>query len=252
MIELKGVTAGYTRQPVLRDFSLTLTDGGITVLIGPNGCGKSTLLKLAAGLLRPQSGSVKIDGRPITEYSAKELAQRIAYLPQARPLPAITAEAMVLHGRFPYLSYPRRYRPQDREAARQAMEAVGAQDLAEREVTTLSGGERQKVYIAMALAQQTPTVLLDEPTTYLDIDRQLEVMRLCSLLREQGKTVVMVLHDLNLAFRFADTLHLLCAGGLAASGSPEDIAASGELERIFHISAHRVTLPGLPVQYLFG
>jgi iron complex transport system ATP-binding protein len=230
---------------------LRFARGGVTVLIGPNGCGKSTLIKTAAGLLRPVSGEVLIEDKPLTAHTPKELARRIAYLPQSRQLPAITAERMVLHGRFPYLGYPRRYRAEDYEAAQRALESVGAAGLRQREMTALSGGERQKVYLAMALAQDTPAVLMDEPTTYLDIDRQLEVMRLATLLRRQGKAVVMVLHDLNLAFRFADTLHLMREGQLVCSGTPEQLSGSGALEEVFHVRAHRVELPGSGAQYVF-
>ncbi len=251
MIELQGVTVGYGREPVLRDLSLTLRRGEIAALIGPNGCGKSTLIKTAAGLLRPLSGEVLLDGKPLRAHAPLELARRIAYLPQSRQIPAITAERMVLHGRFPYLGYPRRYRAEDYEAARRALEAVGAAQLRSREMGALSGGERQKVYIAMALAQETPAVLMDEPTTYLDIGHQLEVMRLATMLRQEGKAVVLVLHDLNLAFRFAGVLHLMQRGELVFSGTPEQLSQSGALEAVFHVRAHRVELPDHSAQYVF-
>ena len=221
------------------------------VILGPNGCGKSTLLKVLAGLLQPRCGTVRIDGKALSDISGKELARVLAYLPQSRPVPEITVERLVLHGRFPYLGYPRRYREQDRESARKAMAAVGVDVLASRELSTLSGGERQKAYIAMALAQDTPYILLDEPTIYLDIDRQLEVMRLCCGMRDAGKTVLVVLHDLSLALRFADRILLMQQGASVFEGTPAELAASDALDRVFHVHAQPVTAPDGSVQYLF-
>lgn len=251
VIELDNVTAGYGGEPVLRSISLTLPDGGITAILGPNGCGKSTLLKTAAGLLRPHAGQVRIDGCSLDFFKPKQLAQRVAYLPQSRPVPDIDVRQLVLHGRFPYLSYPRRPGNADREIAQRAMCSVGVDALADRLLSTLSGGERQKAYIAMALAQDTPHVLLDEPTTYLDIDRQLEVMRLCTQMRDAGKAVVMVLHDLPLAFRCADRLVLMQDGAPAFTGTPSELAQSGALEAVFHVRAHPVPLPDGSTHYLF-
>ena len=251
VIELDNVTAGYGSTPVLRGVSLTLPDGGITAILGPNGCGKSTLLKTAAGLLRPQAGQVRVDGTALDALKPKQLAQRVAYLPQSRPVPDIDVRQLVLHGRFPYLSYPRRPGNADREIAQHAMRSVGVDALADRLLSTLSGGERQKAYIAMALAQDTPHVLLDEPTTYLDIDRQLEVMRLCTQMRDAGKAVVMVLHDLALAFRCADRLVLMQDGAPAFTGTPSELAQSGALEAVFHVRTHPVPLPDGSTHYLF-
>ena len=250
VIELEHVTAGYGGTPVLRDVTLALP-GGITAIIGPNGCGKSTLLKTAAGLLRPHAGQVRIDGAAFSAFKPKQLAQRVAYLPQSRPVPDIDVRQLVLHGRFPYLSYPRRPGNADREIARRAMCSVGVDALADRLLSTLSGGERQKAYIAMALAQDTPHVLLDEPTTYLDIDRQLEVMRLCAAMRDAGKAVVMVLHDLPLAFRCADRLVLMREGAPVFTGTPSELAQSGALEDVFHVRAHPIPLPDGAIHYIF-
>ena len=251
VIELENVTAGYGSGPVLRDVSLSFPDGEITAILGPNGCGKSTLLKIAAGLLYPRSGQVRIGGTVLPTFKPKLLAQQVAYLPQSRPVPDLDVEQLVLHGRFPYLKYPHRPGPTDREIAGRAMRSVGVDALAPRLLSTLSGGELQKAYIAMALAQDTPHVLLDEPTTYLDIDRQLEVMRLCAAMRDAGKAVVLVLHDLPLAFRFADRLLLMRSGAPVFSGSPAKLARSGALEDVFHVRAHPVPFPDGTTHYLF-
>ena len=161
---------------VVQDVTLDLIPGEVLVLLGPNGCGKSTLLRVTAGLQPPAAGQVLVDGALAQRLSRRQLAQRITYLPQSRSVPNITAYRMVLHGRFPYLSYPRRYRPEDHAAARRALEQADAWDLAGLPVQTLSGGQRQKVYLAMALAQDTQTILMDEPTTYLDVPHQLELL----------------------------------------------------------------------------
>ena len=165
MLEIKNMTAGYPGHPVLQDVSLTIPDGAVTVLAGPNGSGKSTLLKALTGIL-PASGSAVLDGQELLTLSGRERARKVAFLPQNRQIPEINVKNLVLHGRFPYLSYPRRYRQEDLRIAEEAMDKMGLAELAERSLTTLSGGQRQKAYIAMALAQDTPVVLLDEPNTY--------------------------------------------------------------------------------------
>lgn len=235
MIRTTGLRAGYGGAEKLHGIDLKIERGCITVIVGPNGCGKSTLLKTICGLLPRSAGSVELDGRPLDDYTGRELAQRLAVLPQSRNLPAITARRMVLHGRFPYLEYPRRYRKQDYEIAQEAMEQVGIGDFADRSMEALSGGERQKVYLAMALAQQTPVVLLDEPTTFLDVRHQLEVIEIAKELRCAGKTVVMVLHDLNLALRCADKLVVLSEGVVAACGAAEAVAQNGVLDGVFGV-----------------
>ena len=203
MIELKNLRAGYPGRPVLEGIDLEFRPGEVLAILGPNGCGKSTLLRTANGLLPRDGGEVLVDGVPLEELSAKEVAKKVAYLPQSRTTPNITAGRMVLHGRFPYLSYPRRYRREDHEMVKRALEWAGAAELAPRPLAELSGGQRQKVYLAMALAQDTETILMDEPTTYLDVGCQLEVMALARRLAEEGRAVVMVLHDLTLALRLA-------------------------------------------------
>ena len=173
MISMENVSAGYGKCEVLHKVSLEISGEGITTLIGANGCGKSTLLRVLLGFLPLWDGDVRIDGISLKEMPGAELAKRVAYLPQGKDVPDISAERMVLHGRFPYLSYPRRYRKADYEIAEAAMEQMGILPFAGKQMSRLSGGMRQKVYIAMALAQQAGIIVMDEPTTYLDIGQQL-------------------------------------------------------------------------------
>ncbi len=240
MLEIQNLTAGYGGGPVLKDLSLTLPGGKVTVILGPNGCGKSTLLKVLAGLL-PAAGRVGLEGEDLLALPQRERARRVAYLPQQRPVPEITVKRLVLHGRFPYLSYPRQYRREDLAAAQGAMEALGIGDLADRPVGSLSGGQRQKAYIAMALAQDTKAVLLDEPTAWLDIRHQFQLMELAKDLARQGKTVVLVLHDLALALERGDHLVLLKEGRLLAQGKDPEIC--GTLEAALGVRAVPVETP---------
>lgn len=240
MIELNNLHAGYPGRDVLRGIDLAFKPGRVTILLGPNGCGKSTLLRAACGLLPVSGGEVLLDGLPLGQYSSRQTAQKVAYLPQSRSVPNITARRMVLHGRFPYLSYPRRYRREDYAAADRALEQVDALDIARRPVTELSGGQRQKVYLAMALAQDAETILMDEPTTYLDVRHQMEVMALVRKLAEQGKAVVVVLHDLCLAMETADEIAVLQDGQVRQAGTPEAIHASGVLADVMGIALDRI------------
>lgn len=240
MIDVKTLRGGYPGKPVLQDVSLNIPAGKITVILGPNGCGKSTLLKLLCGILSPDGGQILLDGRPVETFSGRELARQVAYLSQTRHIPDITVERMVLHGRFPYLTYPRRYRKEDYAAAAAAMERMDITALAEQPLQKLSGGQRQKVYIAMALAQDTPCVLLDEPTTYLDVAHQIQMMAHARFLRERGKTVIMVLHDLSMALQVADHVVLMEQGRVLTEAAPEQVFASGLLDRVFGVCVRRV------------
>lgn len=237
MIDVKNLCAGYDNEEKLHGVSCKFKKGEITVLIGPNGCGKSTLLKAISGVLRYESGSVVLDGVSTKEFKGSALAKKLAYLPQNRNIPSISAQRMVLHGRFPYLSYPRRYRKEDYEIARNAMEQTGTAQYADVNICNLSGGERQKVYLAMALAQNTPVVLLDEPTTYLDIYQQLDVLHMVQMLKEQGKTVIMVLHDLNLALQCADRIVVMQQGEIVTTDKPDTIVEKDIFQRVFNVTA---------------
>jgi len=251
MLEFQGVCAGYNGWEKLHQVSAVFRRGCVSMIIGPNGCGKSTLLKTADGLLSPMAGQVLLDGIPLSRLERRELARKVAYLPQDREVGHIPVRRLVLHGRFPYLGYPRRYRPMDLEAVERAMEWVGISHLAERMLPELSGGERQKAYLAMALAQGTNLILLDEPTTYLDVSYQLELMSLVGRLRDQGKAVVMVLHDLNQALRWGDQVTLLSQGQVVASGTPEALYQGGQIQEVFQVQVGRCSVPGMGQQYYF-
>lgn len=237
MIELKNLCAGYREKTVLQNIDLMLNDGSFTAVIGKNGSGKSTLLKAIAQLI-PHEGDILVDGE--ASLPRKELAKRLAYVPQARNVPALTAERMVLHGRFPHLGYPRRYREADYAIASEALARFGMGSCAHTPIEELSGGERQKVCLAMAFAQQAQNILLDEPLTYLDIRAQLELMEALRTLAEEGRTVLAALHDLDLALRFADRIAVLHEGRILVCGSAEEVLASHAIETAFSVRAERV------------
>lgn len=243
MIELHHVSAGYGPKLVVEDISLDLRPGQVLTLLGPNGSGKSTLLRTIAGLHPLAGGQITVDGVPAKDLTRRQVAQKITYMPQSRTVPNITARKMVLHGRFPYLSYPRRYRKEDYEAAQRAMERSDAWELADNPVQSLSGGQRQKVYLAMAMAQETQTILMDEPTTYLDIQHQLNLMTVAQQMAQQGTAVVLVLHDLCLALRFSHRCVLLQEGRMVQQGTPEEVFQSGALDQVFQARICRVDTP---------
>ena len=226
MLKLEQISAGYGEKAILHDISLEFPPGTVTAILGPNGCGKSTLLKAAAGLL-PLSGGEVLAPEP--------RARHIAYLPQSRTVPEMTVRQLVLHGRFPWLGWPRIYRAEDQAAADEALRRLGIAELANLPLSALSGGTRQKCYLAMALAQNAPTILLDEPTSFLDVGHQLRLMALCRELAAEGKALVLVLHDLPLSLGWADRIAVLESGRLAALGTPEEIYGRGILDRIFGV-----------------
>lgn len=239
MIEFCHVTTGYGGAPAVRDISLCIPDESITAFIGPNGCGKTTLLRAAVRQLPLYGGEILLDGRPISSYGRKELARTVSFMPQVRAVPAITVQALVSHGRFPHLGLSRRLRGEDRAAIERAMEHTGVSAWAERELRELSGGERQRVYLAMVLAQETKVIFLDEPTTYLDLGRQFEVLELIRLLNAQGKTIVMVLHELALALQYSHRTALMENGRLVQCTGPRELYESGQLDRVFGVRTHR-------------
>ena len=226
MLKLLDLSAGYGEKTILHDISMEFPPGTVTAVVGPNGCGKSTLLKAAAGLIPLSAGAVEAEA---------PRARTVAYLPQSRAVPEMTARQLVLHGRFPWLGWPRRYRGTDYAIADAALERLGVADIAQRPLAELSGGTRQKCYLAMALAQEAKTLLLDEPTSFLDIGCQLSLMELCRSLAAEGKAVAAVLHDLPLALAYADRVAVLEQGRLAALGTPEEVRRSGILDRVFGV-----------------
>lgn len=236
MIELCHLCAGYGTHQILFDISAKLEPGRLIGIIGPNGCGKSTLLKTVAGLHPPAKGDIRIDGRSTASMQADMCAKQIAYLSQGRRIPDMTVGQLVLHGRYPYLHFPKHYSDHDRAIAADAMQTLGITALADRPLSSLSGGMRQSVYLAMALAQQTNYILLDEPTTYLDIANQLSLMRLLRHLTEDGKGIAAVMHDLPLAMTYADQIWVMREGRIAACGTPMEICESGILRELFGVA----------------
>lgn len=240
MLEVKGIRGGYPKNEVLHGVSLEARAGQITAILGPNGCGKSTLLKSLCGIVPAAAGEAVLDGRNLLALPQKQLAQAVSYLAQSRQPPDITVGRLVLHGRFPYLSYPRRYREEDHRMARRVMEQMGISELAESPLSRLSGGQRQKAYIAMALAQDTNVILLDEPTTYLDVSHQLQFLRQARALADSGRHVLMVVHDLSHALETADSVALMRDGTVVIQGTPEEVYASGALDAVFGVRLAQV------------
>jgi iron complex transport system ATP-binding protein len=238
-LEAQGLALSYGPRAVLADVSLSLRVGGVTALVGPNGCGKSTLLKALARLKTPDRGAVMLDGAAIARLPTREVARRLSLLPQAPSAPgAITVRELVEQGRFPHVGALGMLRRQDHAAIDEALALTDMARFAHRAVDELSGGERQRAWIALALAQDTPWLLLDEPTTFLDIGHQLEVLELVARLNaERSVTIVMVLHDLNQAARFAERMVVLHEGRIAADGTPADVLTADLLREVFHIEA---------------
>lgn len=236
MIAVENLSFGYGGAPLMRDVSFTLPDGCITGVIGPNGSGKTTCLKLCARLLKPGAGRVLVDGKPAEDYAPKAFARTLAFLPQSRPVPMITVRSLVSHGRFAYLGMARRLSPMDTAAVNRALEITGMLDCAGRELRTLSGGQRQKAYLAMLIAQGARHLLLDEPTTYLDIRRQLELDALIRSLRDEGRCVAVVMHDLNQVLRLCDRVLVISEGRLLYQGPSNGLCESGCVERAFGVT----------------
>ena len=246
----ENLTVRYGTQIVLDNLSLALPAGKITALLGPNGCGKSTLLNCFSRLLAPESGTVLLNDNPINGFSPRQLARRLALLPQHHLTPeGITVRELVSYGRSPWLSLWGRLSAEDNARVNVAMSQTQTHHLADKRLTVLSGGQRQRAFLAMVLAQNTPVVLLDEPTTYLDINHQVDLMRLMGELRTQGKTVVAVLHDLNQASRYCDQLVVMANGHVMAQGTPEEVMTPGLLRTVFSVEAeiHPEPVSGRPM-----
>lgn len=234
-----GLDLGYDGRQISTGLEVVIPPGSFTAIIGPNACGKSTLLRALSRLLKPTAGEVLLEGRDIHSYTTREVARRLALLPQQSSAPdGITVADLVARGRFPHQGLLRQYSEADKTKVAEAMAATGVTDLADRAVGELSGGQRQRVWLALALAQDTPVLLLDEPTTFLDISHQLEVLRLCRRLhRTGGYTLVTVLHDLALAFRFADHVIAMKDGKIVAQGPPGDIATPEVMREVYGIES---------------
>ena len=236
MIEAKNLYAGYGKKSVLENISLNIKTGEFTSIIGPNGSGKSTLLKSLTGIIKILKGEISIDELSSIEIPRQAKAQKIAYLPQGGITNSMTVEQTVLHGRFPYLSYPRKYSATDKKITHSALERVGIKkELWNEPLDTLSGGMKQTVYIAMALAQSTDYIFLDEPTTYLDISHQINIMNLLKNLAEDGKGIVSVMHDLPLAFKFSDNIIVMNEGRIIANDTPEKLSKTDIINQTFGV-----------------
>jgi iron complex transport system ATP-binding protein len=244
-LEAQNLSLGYGDRHVVRDLSLTVPPGRVTIVVGPNACGKSTFLRGLARLLPPSSGAVLLDGKAIQQIPSREVARRLGMLPQGPVAPAgITVTDLVSRGRHPHQGWFRRWTAEDDEAVGAALAATGTLDLASRAVDELSGGQRQRVWIAMALAQRTGILLLDEPTTYLDVSHQVEVLDLLTDLNEaEGATVVMVLHELNLACRYADHLIVMKDGEVVTAGVPGEVLTEEVVADVFGMPCRVVPDP---------
>jgi iron complex transport system ATP-binding protein len=228
------VELAYDKRVVAQELDLAIPDDSFTVIVGPNACGKTTLLRALARLLKPRRGGVYLDGALITSRPSKEVARQLGLLPQSSIAPdGITVADLVARGRYPHQKLLRQWSRDDERAVDAAMAATRVGDLADRIVDELSGGQRQRVWLAMALAQETPILLLDEPTTFLDIAHQVEVMDLCAELHAGGRTLVAVLHDLNHACRYATHLVAMRDGAIVAQGPPAEIVTGELVEIVF-------------------
>ena len=239
-LKAEHLKAGYGSKVIIEDISMTIPDHMITVIIGSNGCGKSTLLKSFARLLPPMSGQILLDGKKYSNYHSKKLAQIIGLLPQSPLVPdGVKVSDLIARGRFPYQEPLRGMSKDDYAAVDEAMALMGVTEFEGRNVDELSGGQRQRVWIAMALAQETDILFLDEPTTYLDITYQIEILDLLTDLNKKKKTtIVMVLHDINLSARYADYLFALKQGKLIAKGTPDEIVNEQLIHDVFNLDSY--------------
>jgi iron complex transport system ATP-binding protein len=254
-LQADALTLRYDQRIISSGLSVAIPDRSFTVIVGPNACGKSTLLRALARLISPSAGQVMLDGKAIGSLPVKEVARRLGLLPQASAAPdGITVADLVARGRYPHQSFLRQWSRDDERAAGAAMAAMQVDELAERLVGELSGGQRQRVWIALLLAQETPIILLDEPTTYLDIAHQFEVLDLLADLNASGRTIVAVLHDLNQACRYASHLVAMKDGAIVAQGRPHAVITDKLVEAVFGLSCRVIEDPvtGTPLVVPLG
>ncbi len=245
LLKASNIVAGYDKKIIIDGINITIPKNKISVIIGANACGKSTLLKTLCRLIQPVSGEILLDEKKITDMPPKQLARVLGLLPQSPVVPeGITVADLVSRGRFPYQSFFKGLSKKDYDAVDEALDIMGITELANRSVDELSGGQRQRVWIAMALAQQTDILLLDEPTTFLDISYQVEILDLLTdLNKKRGTTIVMVLHDINLSARYADYIFALQKGKLIAEGAPSDIITDSLIKQVFDLDCMVISDP---------
>ena len=255
-LRAEKVTLGYDGPDIVKDLSVEIPPGGITCIVGPNGCGKSTLLRALARLMKPKGGAIYLDGTAIHELPTREIARSLGILPQDPSAPeGLTVRELAAQGRYPHQSWLRQWSKEDERAVAKALSTTGVEELADRPLETLSGGQRQRAWISMALAQETETLILDEPTTFLDMAHQLEVLQLLDRLnRDEGRTILMVLHDLNNASRFSHHMIALSEGRVFATGAPREVVTTEVLRKVFSVEADIVAdvRTGVPLCIPYG
>jgi len=250
-LRTEEVTLSYDEAPVIEDLTVVVPEGRITSVVGPNGCGKSTLLRSLARLMKPRGGVIYLDGDAIAKLPTSEVAKRLGILPQSPMAPVgLSVRELAAQGRYPHQSWLSQWSKHDERAVEKALQTTGIMELADRPLDTLSGGQRQRAWISMALAQETETLLLDEPTTFLDMAHQLEVLELLKCLnQDEGRTILMVLHDLNNAARYSHNVIALSGGGVFDAGPPAEVVTPELLREVFHVEADIVPDPrtGMPL-----
>lgn len=255
-IQTRDLTLGYDAEDVIKGLATQIPAGKITSVVGPNGCGKSTLLRSMARLMKPRNGAVLLDGHDISELPTREVAKCLGILPQNPEAPeGLTVRELAAQGRYSHQSWLRQWSKEDERMVEKALETTGVLELADRPLDTLSGGQRQRAWISMALAQNTETLLLDEPTTFLDMAHQIEVLQLLRRLNEEeGRTILMVLHDLNNASRYSDHIIALSRGKVFAAGPSREVMTPELFREVFHVEADIVTDPrtGIPLCFPYG
>ncbi|MGL4337580.1 MAG: ABC transporter ATP-binding protein, partial [Turicibacter sp.] len=236
MFDITHLSVRYEDEMILKNLTLSIKKGEITTLIGPNGCGKSTLLKCLSRLLTLDSGSITLNHMDLQEYKLNDYAKKVSILPQVRDIPNTTVETLVSHGRFPHLGFMHKKTAFDEHLIKESMKLTGVYHKRHESLHNLSGGERQKVYLAMMLAQDTEIILLDEPTTFLDLNHQIEILELVKTLKKKNKTILMVLHDIGQALTYSDQLVVMNHGTVVFTGSKEEIIQSDTIKNVFGLS----------------
>lgn len=240
MITIENLSFQYGKKAALTKVNAVFETGKLYAVVGPNGCGKTTLIRLMAGLLHPNSGAVCLDGKRAETFSRMAYARKVAWMPQERTIPRVSVEEYVTNARYPYLNLSRSLTEKDRQAVETALRQTGTEAFRHRRMTELSGGERQRVYLAMLLAQDTTHVLLDEPTTYLDVGYQFSVMQQLMAMRDAGKCVIAVLHDLSLAFQYCDEVLVLHKGKVYGFDKPENIVGQELIPSVFGVQCKKI------------